>query len=115
MCAAPVSDAERLVVEAIKTTLQSNFEIKFLLPLLVKAHGMNKHRLTEIFRLVTGSTITQYRMFQRVEAAKLLLTITSDSLDSIADQVGYNGARPLKKVFKKLTGYTPHEYRKLHT
>jgi two-component system response regulator YesN len=115
MCAANVTDAEKAIVKSIEKTLQSDFDKKFSLPVLVKMYGINMHRLTQIFFIVTGVTITYYRMLQRVEAAKKLLTTTSDSVDNIADQVGYEGARPLKKAFRKLTGYTPHEYRELHT
>ena len=115
MCAANVTDAEIAIVRAIEKTLQSNFNTKYSLPVLVRMYSINVHRLTEIFHLVTGVTITEYRILQRVEAAKLLLTTTSDSIETISVQVGYEGARPLKKVFKKITGYTPHEYRKLNT
>lgn len=115
MRAANVTDAELAIVRAIEKKLQSDFNKKFSLPVLVKMYGINMHRLTEIFLLVTGLTITHYRMVQRVEAAKKLLTTTNESIEAIAVQVGYEGARPLAKVFKKLTGQTPHEYRELNT
>lgn len=114
MRAANVTDAELAIVKAIEITLQRDFDIKFSLPVLVKMYGLNMHRLTEIFLIVTGSTITHYRILQRIEAAKNLLTTTSKSVDDIADQVGYQGARSLEKVFKQLTGCTPTEYRDLH-
>jgi transcriptional regulator GlxA family with amidase domain len=114
MCAANVTDAEKAIVNAIEKTLQSDFDKKFSLPVLVKMYGINMHRLTEIFLIVTGVTITHYRILQRIEAAKKLLTATNESVDDIADQVGYQGARSLEKVFKQLTGCTPTEYRELH-
>jgi transcriptional regulator GlxA family with amidase domain len=114
MSAGEVTRGERLIVEAIKTALQSNFDKKFSLPFLVKMYGINMHRLTQIFFIVTGVTITHYRILQRIEAAKKLLTTTNESVDDIADQVGYQGARSLEKVFKQLTGRTPTEYRDLH-
>jgi YesN/AraC family two-component response regulator len=114
MRAANVTDAELAIVRAIEITLQRDFNKKNSLPVLVKMYGINMHRLTEIFLLVTGLTITHYRMLQKVEAAKKLLTTTNESVDDIADQVGYQGARSLEKVFKQLTGYTPTEYRDLH-
>lgn len=114
MCAANVTDAEIAIVRAIEKTLQSNFNTKFSLPVLVRMYGINMHRLTQIFFIVTGVTITHYRILQRIEAAKKLLTTTNKSVDDIADQVGYQGARSLEKVFKQLTGRTPTEYRELH-
>jgi transcriptional regulator GlxA family with amidase domain len=114
MCAANVTDAEIVIVNAIEKALQNDFTTKFSLPVLVRLYGINMHRLTEIFLLVTGFTITHYRMLQRVEAAKKLLTTTNESIEAIAVQVGYEGARALAKVFKKLTGKTPHEYREMN-
>ena len=114
MCAANVTDAEKAIVKSIEKTLQGDFDKKFSLSVLVKMYGINMHRLTQIFFIVTGFTITHYRILQRIEAAKKLLTTTNKSVDDIADEVGYQGGRSLEKVFKQLTGRTPTEYRDLH-
>lgn len=114
MGSAPLSDADKTIVEAIKKLLQSEFEKKYPLRVLVRLCGKNKHRLTEIFHAATGVSITDYKISQRVEAAKKLLTTTQETIEDVALSVGYQNAQSFGKVFKKATGETPTEYRARH-
>lgn len=49
----------------------------------------------------------------RISHAKRLLTASPClSVNEVAEQIGYRGTRHFSKVFQKLTGQTPSEYRK---
>jgi len=47
----------------------------------------------------------------RVEEAKHLLEATSDAIDSIARQSGYENPTAFRRLFKRQTGVTPGRYR----
>ena len=48
------------------------------------------------------------------EAAKKALTETSSSISDIAMHLGYSETSAFDRSFKKLTGYTPSQYRKMN-
>jgi transcriptional regulator GlxA family with amidase domain len=63
------------------------------------------------FRRATGYAAVDYVQVLRVEEAKQLLEATSKSVDSIAASVGYENAAFFRRLFKRLTGITPAQYR----
>ncbi|MNW22203.1 HTH-type transcriptional regulator YesS [compost metagenome] len=50
----------------------------------------------------------------RVRKAKELLDNTQDSIQDIALQIGYANAITFGRVFKRVTGMTPGDHRKLN-
>ena len=47
----------------------------------------------------------------RIEEAKQLLESTGTSIDDIALEVGYDDAGSFRRLFKRLTGISPRNYR----
>ncbi len=77
-----------------------------------------KHFLTPCwfisnFRQHTGRTPTQYITSIRITNAYTLLANVSYSIQEIAALVGYEDALYFSRIFKKYTGYSPREYRRL--
>jgi YesN/AraC family two-component response regulator len=46
-----------------------------------------------------------------MEAAKHYLTSTNDTMEQIADRIGYRSETHFHQVFKQNTGITPRHYR----
>ncbi|MGG1661780.1 bifunctional transcriptional activator/DNA repair enzyme AdaA [Brevibacillus sp. NRS-1366] len=63
------------------------------------------------FTRLKSCSPSQYLSQKRVEAAKRLLTETSNSVTDIAMQVGFRTSAYFAQVFHKLTGQTPTQYR----
>ncbi|MFH5186033.1 helix-turn-helix domain-containing protein [Paenibacillus sp. TAB 01] len=63
------------------------------------------------FKKETGMTLTDFLNKQRIEEAKHLLKQERGSIDWIAGIVGFEDAGYFTRVFKKLTGVTPTQYR----
>jgi transcriptional regulator GlxA family with amidase domain len=63
------------------------------------------------FRRATGYAAVDYVQVVRIEEAKQLLEGTSRSVDSIAASVGYENAAFFRRLFKRLTGIAPAQYR----
>lgn len=69
--------------------------------------------LSNLFSSVEGVTIEQYFINQKVEKAKELLVYDELTLTEIAFRLGYSSVAHLSRQFKKVTGQTPSEFKKL--
>ena len=69
--------------------------------------------LSRIFTQEKGVGIQEYLTDLRLWKAKELLTQSNDRIYEIAAKVGYSDAVYFNKVFKKHTGKTPKEYRRM--
>lgn len=81
---------------------------------LEKEVGMDYHSLSKLFSEVEGVTIEHFLISQKVERIKELLIYNEYSVSEIALQLGYSSVAHLSAQFKKLTGFTPSEFKKLH-
>ncbi|MDM5299648.1 response regulator [Bacillus pumilus] len=68
---------------------------------------------TKRFKDETGLTFKEYVTTCRLDKMKKLLKDTSLSLKEITYQTGYTDPNYVSRVFKKMVGCTPKEYRKL--
>ena len=75
--------------------------------------GLTANYLGERFKAELGVTVADYLSRLRVDRARELLAGTEKSVTDIALSVGFDGASYFGKVFRKLTGHTPREYRVL--
>ena len=69
------------------------------------------HRL---FRAATGRTFIDYVQQRRIERACEWLAGTRWTVQDIAGRVGYQDTKFFQRLFKKKTGHSPREYRRLH-
>ena len=53
-------------------------------------------------------------IYSKVEAAKKLLEQGHPSISTLHETVGYSDTKAFRSVFKKLTGYSPFEYRAIY-
>lgn len=67
--------------------------------------------LSRQFKKETGMTLTEYLHKQRIEEAKLLLKKERTSIEWVAGFVGFEDAAYFSRVFKKIEGVTPTQYR----
>lgn len=64
------------------------------------------------FRAATGMKPTEYCQQLRVTKARELLEFTRQSIDQVAWQVGYRDSGAFRKVFARLVGVAPGDYRR---
>ncbi len=64
------------------------------------------------FRGVTGTTLTEYVLRMRVDLALEFLSSSAMSLTEIAYAAGFSSHSYFDRVFKRLKGVTPQEYRR---
>ena len=69
--------------------------------------------LSKLFKKELGKTFLEYLTDIRMERAKRMLEEVQFKVYEVSSQVGYKDPVHFAKLFKKQTGYTPSEYRKL--
>ncbi len=67
-----------------------------------------------VFKKDMGVSIIDYLLGKRIAEAKKLLIEGTFSLSEIAQQSGFEDSNYFSRVFKKRTGYTPTEYKKIY-
>ncbi len=73
--------------------------------------GLSESHLSCIFTKKTGETFTDYLTRIRIERAKELLETTNMKIYEVSVNVGYANAEHFSRVFKKLTGRSPNNYK----
>jgi len=79
---------------------------------VARAVGLSSAQLAYLFRRETGMSVKEYATRIRVEIIKRLLAETDDKLDIIAEQLGFCDAPHLSRVFRRICGCPPGEYRR---
>lgn len=76
------------------------------------AVGISRYHLSRLFKSMTGMTMREYLIRERIEAAKQLLVASDRSIPQIASLLRFCDQSYFTAVFRRQTGLTPGEYRK---
>ncbi len=79
---------------------------------LARRVGVSRSVLAARFRAAVGDTPLNHLRTLRMQAAMRLLAETDERLDAVATTVGYQDAFGFSKVFKKVVGTSPREFRR---
>lgn len=71
------------------------------------------HYLSGLFSESETLTIEQFVIFQKIEKVKELLVYDELTLSEIAYKMGYSSVAHLSAQFKKITGFTPTQFKQL--
>ncbi|WP_310551476.1 helix-turn-helix domain-containing protein [Paenibacillus glufosinatiresistens] len=102
----------RIVLE-IRDYLDRNFERELTLQHIAERFYLSRENVSRKFKQVTGENLSDYLTRLRIDKAKSLIRHTDIRLSQVAERVGYEDEKYFSRVFKKATGLTPREYRKL--
>jgi transcriptional regulator GlxA family with amidase domain len=80
---------------------------------VVAASGRPERSLKRRFKIATGSTLIGYVQNLRIEEAKRMLEAAEVSFEQIAAAVGYENQAFFRRLFKRSTGLTPGQYRRM--
>ncbi|WP_175991477.1 response regulator [Bacillus sp. Marseille-Q1617] len=78
---------------------------------LSKMFFLTREHISRTFKKETGMTLSKFVTKIRIEQAKSWLMETEESIYSISTMLGYQDEKYFSKLFKKVTGLTPFEYR----
>lgn len=97
----------------VKDFVESSLGQDITLESLAREAGYSRAHFLRMFRESTGTTPHQYVMQQRIAHAEHLLTTTPLGVAEIAVACGFSSQAHLTMAFKKQTGKTPAEYRRI--
>lgn len=97
--------------EAVMQWIEEHYQEPFLLKDLAAELHMSLYHLSHVFKKATGTTIVAYTQATRIRHACVLLARTSYSVPEIGHRVGMSTPSYFCKVFRNVTGTTPHQYR----
>ena len=69
----------------------------------------------DLIKKETGKNPQEYIQSKIIDTAKDMLADTEKTVNQIADELGFQYSQHFNRLFKKVAGYTPSEYRKLQT
>lgn len=75
------------------------------------AVGIGPQHLSRLFKEELDSSFTRYLNERRIDHARFLLLTSPLNVAEVADRVGFGDANYFGKVFRRLTGVTPTQYR----
>ncbi len=96
----------------IKDYINSHYTQKITLDDLAGRFFINKFYLSRLFKEQFDISVNNYLLQVRTTQAKQLLRFTDLSIEQIGQKCGMNDANYFSRMFKKMEGITPGEYRK---
>ena len=94
--------------------IESNYDKPIKLSDVASEVHLNPVYLSNMFKKETGENFSDFLINYRMGLAKDMLQNTKMNINEIADSVGYSNARHFSKMFKKVVGIRPTEYRKIY-
>lgn len=76
--------------------------------------GLSPAYFEDLLKFETGKTLEEYFQLKRLETAKRMLLQKDCMPTIIAKQLGYPNVQYFSLIFKKITGFSPSEYRYSH-
>ena len=107
-----VEQVKNLVIDLIYNKDLTDFHFTlsaYLSDALHKDYG----NISQLFSTLENTTIEQFFILQKLERVKEMLVYDHNSLSEIAWKMGYSSVAHLSAQFKKITGFTPSQFKKL--
>ena len=101
------------IVDTTLAFLRKNYQKHLSLNDLAAQVFLSKDYFARIFRETTGMPISAFLQKIRIEEACKLLATTDYTVDRIAAMCGFGDIKHFYSTFKKHTGTTPKQYKKL--
>ncbi len=100
------------VVARCQTWIAGHYEEPVPVAAMVRLSGLAERSFKRRFQQATGMSPLEYVHTLRLEEAKQLLEATRQSIESIANQVGYEDAAFFSRLFRRQVNLSPAQYRK---
>lgn len=99
------------VAEMIRNYIDENYQEDISLQTAASAMNYSDAYFCKIFKQCFDKSFIVYLSEYRVEKAKQLLSDVKNNVKDISQKVGYRDPNYFAKVFKRVVGVTPTEYR----
>lgn len=108
--------SEMKSIQALQTWISEHVQNELPVRILAERMSMSVRNFERVFTREVGTTPAQYILRVRVETARGQLERTDRGLKQIAAATGFGSVELMRRVFVRLLGITPRQYRDhLHT
>jgi AraC-like DNA-binding protein/ligand-binding sensor protein len=104
-------NAEPPVIAKARAYIQEHQTEELSLSQVAKAVNMSSYYFCKMFKKITGINFTDYVARVRIEKSKNLLLNPNLRVSEIAFEVGFQSLTHFNRVFKKILGQSPTDYR----
>lgn len=98
-------------IQRVEQYIQDHLQDDLSLQVLADVGNFNTSYLSRIFKQKYHCNLSDYIVKARITLAKDMLTNTNEKIYLIAEKVGYGTISSFNRVFRKLEGMSPAEYR----
>lgn len=106
------SNSRTALVEKVKDYIGENLGKPFSREELADHVFLNPAYLSRLFRKETGLSLSEYIIESKMALAKRLLKDSSIKINEIAERLGYENFSHFTRLFKKVVGIGPQQYRR---
>jgi len=99
-------------LEKVRAFMRESTHRNVSLEELAEISGLSKYHFNRKYKALTGYAPMQHFIHMKVEQACLLLDSTALNIAEIAFQLGYDDPLYFSRVFRKVTGLAPSQYRR---
>lgn len=108
------SDKYMMIANSIEAYINEHYtDPNLSIDMIASYAGKSANYTRNIFKQNKNISISEYILRKRFDEVKRLLTETNLTSQVIAQKVGMNSGSYFYTAFKKHTGYTPEQYRKM--
>ena len=99
------------IVSQIQEIIENRLHDNLTLENIASEMYFTPSYLSRLFKKETGKNFSDYLIDRRLEKAKVLLLSTDRTVDSIAEEIGYENANSFRRLFKSKVGMSATKYR----
>ncbi|RPI20397.1 MAG: helix-turn-helix domain-containing protein [Acidobacteria bacterium] len=110
--AGPLDPFLDLRLHRVKDLVESTYPERISLATAAAAACLERKYFSKFFRRAVGIPFSVWLSEFRIEKAKELLSTRDDPVLDIAFRVGFQSMRTFERRFRRVTGLTPHEFRR---
>jgi len=97
---------------SIRKNILLNYKENYTIEILAKQINISSEYFLILYKKLFNISPIKDLCLKRISVAKVLLLSTDYSINTVANLCGYNDANYFSRLFKKVTGVTPYNYKK---
>lgn len=99
------------IIASCQEWIAENYQSPSPVAAMVRLSGLTERTFKRRFTKATGMAPIEYVHTLRLEEAKQMLETTSESIEAVANEVGYEDTTFFRRLFRRRVGLGPREYR----
>ena len=100
-----------IMMQAANAYIEKYYNMDLTLNEVADVCSISRYHFSRLFKNYNGMNFIQYLTKVRIDKAKHLLLESDAIVEIIAEKVGYHEAAYFCRMFKKMEGITPKQYR----